>query len=265
MSTLTLERVHFLYALLISHSIDIASHICYYMLEVYFNSTSRHGFLFSCLIQRLVTAFSMPSRDGEAPLTLEHAICAVTLSQCKAQLRKNIYKCAAVENPSQSQDPLSSEIHGTSTSTAPSDAPSSSTLAETVTLASVAAQFAYLVEKVNVQLKRTKTMVCDLAHAKTNDAYSRFGVKVVCKEIAWIKKFLKDKAAEDKRIPTTFTVVTTHPATTITGAPFVAPPSPMAPIRLSPSSSDNKESGSGIDHRASDYETKGEPTPVADS
>lgn len=49
-------------------------------------------------------------------------------------------------------DPLSFKIDGTSTNVAASDAPSSSTLVETVTLVSIVAQFAYLIEKVNAQL-----------------------------------------------------------------------------------------------------------------
>lgn len=71
-------------------------------------------------------------------------------------------------------------------------------------------------------------MVRDLAHAMTDTGHARAGVKLVCKDIAWIKKYLEEEAAKNERTPATFTVTTTHPATTNTGGPFAPPPSTMA-------------------------------------
>lgn len=79
MSSLPIERVCFQYALLMGHSIDIFEHICYYMSEVFWNSTTHQGLPFPCLSQRLVTAYSMPPLDGEVPIDLKLSISAVTL------------------------------------------------------------------------------------------------------------------------------------------------------------------------------------------
>lgn len=100
MSTLRPYCIQFLYALLIGHFIDIVSHICYYMLKIYYNLTSRQDLPFPCLIQGLVTTFTLPSIDGKAPLILGQAICKITLSQCETQLRRNAPKRPAIENPS---------------------------------------------------------------------------------------------------------------------------------------------------------------------
>ncbi|KAB1206025.1 hypothetical protein CJ030_MR7G009254 [Morella rubra] len=105
-------------------------------------------------------------------------------------------------------------------------------------------------------------MARDLARVKTDTAHAQVSIKLVRKEIAWIKKYLEEEATEEERSSTTLIVVTTPPAMTSTRAPSAAPPSAMAPRRLSPSSSKIDVTGSDTQHTISDYETDGEQTLV---
>lgn len=77
--------------------------------------------------------------------------------------------------------------------------------------------------------RKSETMVRDLARAMTDTGHACAGVKLACKDIAWIKKYLEEEAVKDERTPVTFTVTTTHPAMTNTRGPSAPPPSTMAP------------------------------------
>ncbi|KAB1220476.1 hypothetical protein CJ030_MR3G015729 [Morella rubra] len=134
MTFLSLERVRFLYALLSGTSIDIASHICDYMLEVYENASSNQSLPFPCLVNRLVTSSCLPSIDGEAAIDLHGSIGLHSISLSEAQLRKRKSASASAEVPSSSQAQMSSENTQraenppSSTSVPLSDTPSPNTL-----------------------------------------------------------------------------------------------------------------------------------------
>ncbi|KAB1202361.1 hypothetical protein CJ030_MR8G004622 [Morella rubra] len=88
MTFLSLERVRFLFALFSGASIDITSHICDYMLEVYENASGNQSLPFPCLVNRLVTSSCLPSIDGETAIDLHGPIGLHSISLSRAQLRK---------------------------------------------------------------------------------------------------------------------------------------------------------------------------------
>ncbi|KAB1210613.1 hypothetical protein CJ030_MR6G010297 [Morella rubra] len=105
LSSISLTRVRFLYALLIGDTIDICSVICSHMIEVFQSTSSKVGLSYACLIQRLYRAHSIAfPPDGPFPDTLS-AIGATTLSLSRAHLKRRQASASASVPP---DDPSSS-------------------------------------------------------------------------------------------------------------------------------------------------------------
>ncbi|KAB1219793.1 hypothetical protein CJ030_MR3G005802 [Morella rubra] len=105
LSSISLTRVCFLYALLIGDTIDICSVICSHMIEVFQSTSSKVGLSYACLIQRLYRAYSIAfPPDGPFPDTLS-AISATILSLSRAHLKRRQATTSASVPP---DDPSSS-------------------------------------------------------------------------------------------------------------------------------------------------------------
>ncbi|KAB1206293.1 hypothetical protein CJ030_MR7G011786 [Morella rubra] len=100
LSTILLPHVRFLYALLISDTIDVCSVICSHMIEIFQSTTSTVGLSYACLIQRLFRSQNIAfPPEGPFP-QIFYAIGAKTLSLICVHLRCLQASASAFAGPS---------------------------------------------------------------------------------------------------------------------------------------------------------------------